>query len=105
MAAIEDKKGEDILLLDIRSISILADYFVICSATTERQAKAIADGITQETKRSFQVNPLHVEGEPSNGWVLIDYGDVVVHLFDPRTRAYYNLEGLWREGRTLVRIL
>jgi len=102
---IADKKGEDVLLLDIRDISILADYFVVGSVTSERQAKAIIEGVKQETKQAFDVRPLHVEGESATGWVLMDYGDVVVHLFAPEVRAYYDLEGLWREGRIVVRML
>lgn len=102
---IADKKGEDVLLLDIQGISILADYFVIGSTASERQARAIIEDIKQETKRAFDVRPLHVEGEPATGWVLMDYGDVVVHLFAPETRAYYDLEGLWREGQVVVRML
>jgi ribosome-associated protein len=102
---IADKKGEDVLLLDIRGITIIADYFVIGSTTSERQAKAIIEGIKEETKHAFDVRPLHVEGEAATGWVLIDYGGVVVHLFTPEMRAYYDLEGLWQDGRTVVRML
>jgi ribosome-associated protein len=102
---IADKMGEDVLLLDIREISILADYFVIGSATSERQAKAIVDGIRQEAKQAFDVRPLHVDGEAATGWILMDYGGVVVHLFTPEVRAYYDLEGLWRDGRVVVRMM
>lgn len=102
---IADKKGEDVLLLDIRDVSILADYFVIGSSTSERQAKAIIEDIKQEMKRTFEVRPLHIEGEPATGWILMDYGGVVVHLFAPDVRAYYDLEGLWRDGRIVVRLL
>jgi ribosome-associated protein len=102
---IADKQGEDIVLLDIRDVSILADYFIIGSAVSERQTKAILDDIKQETKQAFEVRPLHVEGEPASGWVLMDYGDVVVHLFAPEVRAYYNLEELWEDGRIVVRML
>jgi len=100
-----DKKGEDVLLLDIRDISILTDYFVIGSTTSERQAKAITESIKQEIKRRFDVRPLHIDGEPDTGWILMDYGSVVVHLFAPETRAFYNLEGLWQNGRIVVRML
>ena len=100
-----DKQGEDILLLDIRDISILADYFVIGSAASERQTKAIIGGITRDTKQTLDLKPLHVEGEAASGWVLLDYGSVVVHLFAPEAREYYDLEGLWRDGRTVVRLL
>jgi len=102
---IADKKGEDLLLLDIRDISILADYFVIGSTTSERQARAIIEDIKQETKQAFDVRPLNIEGEAATGWVLMDYGGVVVHLFTPEMRAYYDLEGLWRAGRVVVRML
>ena len=102
---IADKKGEDVLLLDIRDVSILADYFVIGSSTSERQAKAIIENIKQEMKQAFDVRPLHIEGEPATGWILMDYGGVVVHLFAPDVRAYYDLEGLWRDGRIVVRLL
>jgi ribosome-associated protein len=102
---IVDKKGEDVLLLDIRDVSILADYFVIGTTTSERQAKAIIDGIKQGMKQAFDVRPLRIEGESVTGWVLMDYGGVVVHLFTPEIRAYYDLEGLWRAGRVVVRML
>jgi ribosome-associated protein len=100
-----DKRGEDILLLDIRKVSILADYFVIGSAASERQTKAIIEGVAQETKRAWDIRPLHIEGEASGGWVLMDYGSVVVHLFAAEARDYYDLDGLWRDGRTVVRML
>ena len=105
MEVIADKKGENLLLLDIRDISILADYFVIGSTTSERQARAIIEDIKQETKQAFDVRPLNIEGEAATGWVLMDYGGVVVHLFTPEMRAYYDLEGLWRAGRVVVRML
>lgn len=105
MEVIADKKGEDVLVLDIQNISILADYFVIGSATSQRQAKAVVEGIKQETKQAFDVKPLHIEGKPASGWILMDYGDVVVHMFTPEMRAYYDLEGLWRAGRIVVRML
>ena len=105
MDVIADKQGEDILLLDIREVSILADYFVIGSTVSERQAKGIVEGVTQETRRAWDRRPLHIEGEVAGGWVLMDYGSVVVHLFAPEARDYYDLDGLWRDGRTVVRLL
>ena len=105
MEVIADKKGDDVLLLDIRDISILADCFVIGSTTSERQAKAVVESIKQEVKQTFGVSPLHVEGEPAGGWVLMDYGDVIVHLFTEEMRAYYDLEGLWQDGQVVVRML
>jgi ribosome-associated protein len=102
---IADQKGENVLLLDIRDISILADYFVIASTTSDRQAKAILDDIREKVKQDTDARLLHIEGEPGTGWVLMDYGDVVVHLFSEEMRKYYDLEGLWREGRVVVRML
>jgi ribosome-associated protein len=102
---IADMKGEDVLLLDIRDISILADCFVIGSTTSERQADAIVEDILREVKQAFNVKPLHVEGDAASGWILMDYGGVVVHLFTPELRSYYDLEGLWREARVIVRVL
>ena len=105
VGVIADNKGEDVLLLDIRDISILADCFVIGSTTSERQADAIVEDIRREIKQAFNVKPWHVEGDAASGWILIDYGGVVVHLFAPELRSYYDLEGLWREARVIVRVL
>jgi ribosome-associated protein len=102
---IADRKGEDVLLLDIHEISILADYFVIGSAVSKRQTKAIVNSIIDQTKEDFDAKPLRVEGEAESGWVLMDYGAVVVHLFAPEARDYYDLEGFWEDARVVVRIL
>ncbi len=99
-----EKMGEDVLLLDIRPVSIIADYFVVCSGTSERQVKAIHEHILAELKE-MGVRPLHVEGTAVSGWKLMDYGSIVVHIFLPLTRHYYNLEQLWRSARIVVRIL
>jgi len=99
-----EKMGEDVLLLDIRPVSIIADYFVVCSGTSERQIKAIHGHILAELKE-MGVRPLHLEGTAVSGWRLMDYGSIVVHIFLPLTRHYYNLEQLWRSARIVVRIL
>jgi ribosome-associated protein len=99
-----DRQGDDVLLLDITEVSLLADYFVLVSASTERQAKALLDGITGRCRENLNARPLRIEGEPSDGWVLIDYGSVVVHLFAPEARSYYDLEDLWRGSQVVVRI-
>ena len=104
MDALVDKKGEDTLLLDIHDVSVSADYFVICSGASERQLGALTSGVREEVKRALQALPLRVEGQPSSGWILIDYGSVVVHLFTPELRAFYDLEDLWRHGRVVARI-
>jgi ribosome-associated protein len=87
----------------LRSISLLADYFVICSGDSDRQIKAIVDEVTEKTKVEG-VRPLHIEGDSSSGWVLVDYGGVIVHVFAPAVRGYYQLEKLWSDASTVVRI-
>lgn len=101
--AAADKKAEDVVLLDIRGLSPIADYFVICSGATDRQIAAIAEAV-ETTSRSLGQPPLHVEGQPDSGWVLLDCSDVIVHVFGPRERAYYQLERLWSDARLVVRI-
>lgn len=102
---IADKQGEDVLLLDIHEITVLADYFVLGSANSKRQTQAIVNGIVERTKEEFDAKPLRVEGDADSGWVLMDYGAVVVHLFAPEARSYYDLEGFWEDAKVVVRIL
>ena len=101
---LEDKKGEDILLLDLQEISSFTDYFVICSGPSERTLKALADEVQKKLKKENQVLAMSVEGDPEGGWILIDYGNVILHIFSPAVRMYYQLEELWRDGHVLVRI-
>lgn len=91
------------MLLDIRNVASFADYFVIASAGTERQTEAILEAVDEAASRSG-VKPMGREGEAGSGWVLLDYGDVIVHLFSPEERAYYDLEGLWHAAAPVVRI-
>lgn len=100
---ISDKKGTDILLLDIRPVSFLADYFIICSGDSDRQIKAIVEELVEKLK-PLNAHPLNIEGLPDSGWVLLDYGAVVVHVFAPETRAYYQLEKLWSGAKTVLRM-
>jgi len=99
-----DKKGENIVLMDMRQVSPITDFFVVVSATSDRQLKAIIEHISTEVKELHNVRPWRAEGNAINGWVVIDYGDVVVHGFLPDRRAYYDLEGLWREAPVMVHI-
>ena len=101
---IVDKKGNDILLLDIREHAVFADYFLICTGDNERQLKALADALAQNAKQSGESLALGVEGEASSGWMLIDFGDLVVHLFSPVKRDYYSLEDIWTQGRVVMNI-
>ncbi len=100
---ITDKKGEDVVMLDIRPVSLIADYFVLATGESERQIKAILDGIGDRL-RAEHIHPLHVEGTPSSGWMVLDYGSVVVHVFASEERAYYKLEELWKNATLVVRI-
>lgn len=99
-----DKKGSDILLLDLRDEAIFTDYFLICNGESKRQLKSLAASISEEAKKNADVKPLGQEGEPENGWVLIDYGDLVVHLFNSDTRRYYDLEDLWQNAHVVLRM-
>ena len=99
----EDKKASDIVLLDVRQLTSVADYFVICSGGSERQLGAIADGIAEGLKADG-VLPLGREGGAGAHWVLIDFGAVIVHVFAPPERDFYQLERLWAEAPTLLRV-
>ena len=104
VAAAADKKAENLLLLDLRTLSTVADYFVICSGGSERQLRAIADGIDEALGKSHQLSPKSITGTAGGGWVLMDYTDVIVHIFLPSQRAYYNLEALWQKAPVLLRM-
>lgn len=102
--ALLDKKGIDILVLDIHAQAIFADFFVICSGDSEPQLRALSQAALLEAKKQGERMPKGVEGTPADGWILIDFGDVVVHLFSPEKRSYYDLESLWHQGRVVVRM-
>jgi ribosome-associated protein len=93
-----DKKAVDVVELDLRGVLGYTDYFLICSGNTGRQAKAIHDGILEGLKREHERLPRCVEGSGETGWILMDYLDVVVHIFTPETREFYRLEKLWGEA-------
>jgi ribosome-associated protein len=100
---LEEKKGEDILLLDIHEIADFTDYFVICTGTSDRMLQALADEVLERIKKGFGLRG-RIEGVPQDGWLLIDVGDVIVHLFSPDRRSYYRLEELWGKGKILLRL-
>jgi ribosome-associated protein len=102
--AISDKKGEDIVMLDLQSVSPIADYFIIATANSERQLNAISDGIREKVKEATKMIPQRQEGQGPSGWVLMDYGDIVIHLFSPQLRGYYELEALWADANVVVRM-
>ncbi len=96
-----DKKASDVVLLDIRDVTTIGDYFVICSGSNPRQIQAIADAIDEELGKQG-ANLLHREGIAETGWLLLDFGDVIVHIFGTKERDYYRLERLWSEAKTVV---
>jgi ribosome-associated protein len=100
---LEEKKGEDIVLMDIHELADFADYFVICSGTSDRMLRALADSVIEKVKKATQQRG-RLEGEPQDGWLLIDFGDVVVHLFAPDRRSYYRLEELWGRGKIVLHL-
>ena len=99
-----DKLAEDIVLLDLRGLAPFADYFVIMSAESSRQIEALEEDLTQALKESG-ITRHHREGTPASGWVLLDFSDVIVHLFSPEEREFYDLERLWRRAPQVVRVL
>lgn len=98
-----DKQASDILLLDVHGVASFADFLVIMSAGSPRQMVTLADELAAALKQSG-VRPHHLEGTTDSGWMLLDYFDVVVHIFSPEQRAFYGLEQVWRRGRPVVRI-
>jgi len=104
---VEDKQASDIVLLDIRELTTIADYFVIGTVSSERQAKAVEDEVLATLKMEQNIRPLAIEGKASNagGWLLLDYADVIVHMFDEEARAYYKLEELWSEAKVIVKVM
>jgi ribosome-associated protein len=101
--AAEDKKAADIILLDVSELTSMADYFVICSGGSERQLGAIGDGITEKL-RDEGVRPIGREGGSNSHWTLVDFGAVIVHIFAPPEREYYQLERHWSKAKTILRV-
>jgi ribosome-associated protein len=93
-----DKKAIDLIELDVAGILDYTDRFIICSGNTDRQTKAIADGVQEGLKKDHGIMPRRIEGLPEARWILMDYLDVVVHVFTPEAREYYRLEQLWGEA-------
>jgi ribosome-associated protein len=90
-----------LVLIDIRDLAVFADYFIICSGTSDRMLNALADSVTEFIHAKYQW-PVRTEGEPREGWILIDAGNIIVHLFSPDRRDYYKLEDLWSKGKILL---
>lgn len=98
--AIDDKNGQDIKIIDIHNVSVIADYFVIASGTNSNQVQAIVDNVEEQLGRAgFEAK--QIEGNRNSSWILMDYGDVIVHVFDEENRLFYDLERIWRDGKVL----
>ncbi|AKH70846.1 ribosome silencing factor RsfS/YbeB/iojap [Spongiibacter sp. IMCC21906] len=93
--ALEERKGRDIVTIDVRGISGVTDYMVVCSGTSSRHVKSLADNVWVEAKK-LGATPIGMEGQRSSDWVLVDFGDVVVHVMLPEAREFYDLERLWQ---------
>ncbi|OUP50829.1 ribosome silencing factor [Lachnoclostridium sp. An181] len=98
--ALEDKKGEDIRIIDISGVSVVADYFVIANGSNANQVKALVDNVEEELlKAGYEVK--QTEGYGVANWVLLDYTDIIVHVFDKENRLFYDLERIWSDGKTI----
>ena len=101
ISGIEDVKGKEITILDLREIeNTVCNYFIICEGTSNTQVNAIVNSVQRKVSKSLKDNPLHIEGNDNAEWVLMDYVDVVVHVFQKHIRDYYDIEGLWGDAVT-----
>ena len=99
---LDSKKAENISALDVRGLTSLADYFVIATATSDTHAKALADYVEEEIKKHYGEVPHHIEGKEWNRWIVLDYGDVIVHIMLPDVRDYYGIDWLWADAKKVV---
>lgn len=100
---LEDHKGDDIVLLDVSKQVDFTDYFVIASGTSDRMLESLSNFVVDGIRDEFHLRG-YVQGIPSGGWILIDFGDIVVHIFSPEKRSYYSLEELWNESKVLLKV-
>ncbi|HEX9923401.1 MAG TPA: ribosome silencing factor [Anaerolineae bacterium] len=104
MEIVSGKKASNIMMLDMGQVTLLADYYILCDGTSPRQMNAISDELLEKLKVAGTKRAA-VEGTPESGWILIDFGSVIVHVFSPAQRAYYQLEDLWKDAPIVVRML
>lgn len=98
--ALDDKKGQDIKVIDIHEVSVLADYFIIASGSNQNQVQAMVDNVDEQLGRAGFIAK-QIEGTKNSSWILMDYGDVIIHVFDEENRLFYDLERIWRDGKIL----
>jgi len=100
VSALEDKKGEEINVIDISNISVLADYFIIAHGNSEAQVRALVDAVEEALEKAGYPKKRR-EGTHNGGWVLLDFADIIVHIFDKENRLFYDLERIWRDGKSV----
>lgn len=98
--ALDEKKGQDIKVIDIHEVSVIADYFIIASGSNQNQVQAMVDHVEEKLGRAG-FEPKQIEGTKNSSWILMDYGDLIVHIFDEENRLFYDLERIWRDGKVL----
>ncbi len=98
--ALDDKKAKDIKVIDISNVSVMADYFIIASGTNRNQVQAMANNV-EEKLHEQQVHPRQVEGYQAANWILMDFNDVIIHIFNEEDRLFYNLEKIWMDGKVI----
>ena len=98
--ALDDKKGEDIKIIDISNVSVLADYFIIATGTNTNQLQSMVDAVDEKLTEAGH-HAKQIEGNRSSSWILMDYGDIIVHLFSKEDRLFYNLERIWTDGKKI----
>ena len=98
--ALDEKKGKDIKVIDIHEVSVIADYFVIASASNQNQVQAMVDNVEEMLTKAAH-EPKQIEGTRNSSWILMDYGDLIIHVFDEENRLFYDLERIWRDGKVL----
>lgn len=101
MNVAEDKQAHDIVMLDLRGLTTIADYFVVCTAESERQIRAVVNALDEELVKGT-TRKRRIEGSPETGWVLLDFSDVIIHVFSPEQREFYRLERLWKQAQPVV---
>jgi len=100
VAALEDKKGEEISIIDISGVSVMADYFIIANGTNELQVRALVESVEEDLEKAGYEKRQR-EGTHRAGWILLDFTDVIVHIFDKENRLFYDLERIWRDGKSV----
>ncbi|MBO5468277.1 MAG: ribosome silencing factor [Lachnospiraceae bacterium] len=100
IAALEDKKGKDIKVIDISNVSVVADYFIIASGTNRNQVQALSNNVEEKLQEN-KIHTRQIEGYQTASWILMDFNDVIVHIFNEEDRLFYNLEKIWLDGKVI----